>query len=58
MDMGTHLKIYLSPEIIRVNLDNEISLALQSAPPEGPGETIGSNLSKDSEQFSQTALKV
>jgi len=54
--MGTHLKIYLSPEIIRVNLDNEISLALQSAPPEGPGETIGMNNTSD--QFNQAATMV
>ena len=35
-------KKYLSPEIICVELDNEISLALASSPPEGPGE--GSNI--------------
>jgi hypothetical protein len=56
--MDNNSKIYLQPEIIRVNLDNEISLALQSEPPLGPGESIGSNLSNDSEQFSQTALRV
>jgi hypothetical protein len=31
-------RIYLNPTIEIVKLDNEISLALQSAPPEGPGE--------------------
>lgn len=33
------LKKYTAPEIEIVILDNEISLALQSAPPTGPGET-------------------
>ena len=32
-------KAYHQPEIACIELDNEISLALQSAPPEGPGET-------------------
>jgi hypothetical protein len=32
-------KIYLKPEIISVKLDNEISLALESNPPDGPFET-------------------
>ena len=31
-------KTYNSPEIIYIELDNEISLALESIPPEGPGE--------------------
>lgn len=31
-------QIYNSPEIVRVELDNEISLALESNPPLGPGE--------------------
>ena len=29
---------YISPTIERVELDNEISLALESSPPGGPGE--------------------
>lgn len=32
-------KIYLSPKIEVMKLDNEISLALASAPPLGPGES-------------------
>jgi len=32
-------KLYLSPEITSIKLDNEISLALESAPPKGPGES-------------------
>jgi hypothetical protein len=32
--------IYLKPTIEVVLLDNEISLALESSPPVGPGETI------------------
>ncbi|MFZ4726244.1 MAG: hypothetical protein ACOYMD_12445 [Paludibacter sp.] len=41
----TEKRIYNSPEIELIKLDNEISLALQSAPPDGPGENImfGSN---------------
>lgn len=31
-------RIYSSPEIELIKLDNDISLALQSVPPEGPGE--------------------
>lgn len=34
-------KTYNSPEIIYIELDNEISLALESIPPEGPGEGPG-----------------
>ena len=29
---------YSIPEIVSIKLDNEISLQLESAPPEGPGE--------------------
>ncbi len=34
-------KLYVSPVIERVELDNEISLTLDSAPPAGPGEPTG-----------------
>jgi len=30
--------VYIAPEIKVIQLDNEISLALESNPPEGPGE--------------------
>ena len=30
---------YLAPTITRIRFDNEISLQLQSTPPEGPGGT-------------------
>ena len=33
-------KIYCTPCIEIILLDNEISLALESAPPLGPGETM------------------
>ena len=33
-----HKKSYIVPRIEIIFLDNEISLALQSAPPGGPGE--------------------
>jgi len=37
---GRGAKKYISPVIELIVLDNEISLALESAPPLGPGETI------------------
>lgn len=36
----TEKRMYNCPEIVCIELDNEISLALQSIPPEGPGESI------------------
>ena len=35
-------KIYIAPRIEWIPLDNEISLALASAPPAGPSETLNS----------------
>jgi hypothetical protein len=32
---------YNAPVIEKIKLDNEISLALESAPPAGPGEGLG-----------------
>jgi hypothetical protein len=37
--METKIK-YIAPAIELIKLDNEISLALESNPPEGPGETF------------------
>lgn len=37
-------KTYTIPSIEIILLDNEISLALESSPPEGPGEGIGQSL--------------
>lgn len=34
------MKEYCSPQIERIKLDNEISLALESEPPAGPSESI------------------
>jgi hypothetical protein len=31
-------RLYASPMIKRIELDNDISLQLESTPPEGPGE--------------------
>jgi hypothetical protein len=36
-------RIYIHPEIMSIELDNEISLALES-PPVGPDEGIGQSL--------------
>jgi hypothetical protein len=36
--VNTAKRTYLAPQIERIKLDNEISLALESTPPEGPGE--------------------
>jgi hypothetical protein len=33
-------KKYLQPTIVKIELDNEISLALQSEPPALPGESL------------------
>ena len=38
--METEKYNYTSPTIERVKLDNAISLALESAPPGGPSETL------------------
>ena len=35
---NTEKRLYYSPEIVCVELDNEISLALESEPPAGPSE--------------------
>jgi hypothetical protein len=49
----TAKRAYLAPQIVQIKLDNEISLALESAPPLGPGE----NLSKASEYFNNDPFK-
>jgi len=33
-------RVYSQPKILFVKLDNEISLALESAPPDGPNEVM------------------
>lgn len=35
----TAKRSYIQPQVLCVELDNEISLALESAPPAGPDET-------------------
>lgn len=47
-------KIYKNPEIELVSLDNEISLALESNPPAGPGELT--NFNQQSPFKQETAL--
>lgn len=39
IEKNTEKRIYKHPEIVCVELDNDISLALQSSPPIGPSET-------------------
>lgn len=46
-------KKYISPEIEIVNLDNEISLALESNPMEGPNEVMFKDESKKADPFKQ-----
>jgi hypothetical protein len=46
-------QIYSTPLVVRVKLDNEISLALQSDPPILPGESI----SKVQECFNNDMFK-
>jgi hypothetical protein len=36
--MRTEKRIYNSPGIVSIEIDSEITLALESAPPIGPGE--------------------
>lgn len=43
---NTPKRMYLSPSISSIKLDNEISLALESEPPVGPYES-NSNASSD-----------
>lgn len=50
---NTAKRTYLAPQIERIKLDNEISLALESTPPEGPGET-----SQVSEYFNNDPFKI
>ena len=45
--------VYVSPIIVRVELDNKISMSLDSAPPSGPGELTG----YASEYFNQDSFK-
>jgi len=52
---GGFRRLYTSPRIEIILLDNEISLALQSAPPGGPGEGAFLNSRyKDNNPFNQT----
>jgi hypothetical protein len=46
-------RIYRSPIVERIKLDNEISLSLESEPPTGPGES----LSKAPEYFNNDPFK-
>ena len=36
----TQKRLYIYPQIVQIKLDNEISLALESAPPGGPLEFV------------------
>ncbi len=48
-------RMYLNPTIELIKLDNEISLALQSEPPAGPGEP--GYIGKVHEYFNNDPLK-
>ncbi|HEY5507227.1 MAG TPA: hypothetical protein VIK29_01045 [Paludibacter sp.] len=52
--MQTTKKTYTAPAIEKILIDNEISLALESTPPDGPGE-LGS--SKVPEYFNNDPFK-
>ena len=41
IELKAEKRMYTCPEIVSIELDNEISLALESSPPNGPGEGIG-----------------
>ena len=47
-------KTYLQPQIMCIELDNEISLALQSSPPIGPSETYNQPEDSSSNPFRNT----
>ena len=40
METKNKKQLYIIPQIERIELDNEISLALESTPPGGPGESL------------------
>jgi len=44
IELKAEKRMYTYPEIVSIELDNEISLALESSPPDGPGEGIGQSL--------------
>lgn len=43
LENSTEKRIYIKPSIESIRLDKEISLALQSVPPKGPGEGLEYN---------------
>lgn len=47
-------RIYLSPVVDRIELDNEISLTLESTPPAGPAE----GLNASPEYFNDDPFKI
>jgi hypothetical protein len=49
--MESMKKKYIKPRIEWIPLDNEISLALESSPPAGPGETLNSIQSSFKEEI-------
>ena len=44
MKENNRKKTYSTPELICIQLDNEISLALESNPPFGPEETLNTRI--------------
>jgi len=48
-------RVYSEPQLEYVKLDSEISLVLQSIPPEGPGEGDGASLTP--EYFNNDSFK-
>ena len=50
MNIMENKKSYISPQIELIELDNEISLALESTPPAGPDEIV-QVLENDSNPF-------
>lgn len=47
---------YITPSIVHIQLDNEISLALESNPPTGPDEYGNNQLNKDCSDPYKTGL--
>lgn len=55
MDNTIEKRIYSTPTLEHVKLDNEISLILESLPPTGPGWELGKNTP---EHFNNDPLKL
>ena len=47
IQINTPKREYIKPQLECIALDNEIALALQSSPPDGPGESYIPSMNND-----------